>query len=166
MILTIIPDLDILFLKVTQHSGQFFGMKTPLLTISTCLSVEMILLQKILSQLNDLCRIISTMTQPEISKTLSCATDFCRSFICEKIKLVVATCVVNLLVVVVFVGVAKGYCVLEIPPIVNFLLLFLALVLLAYCEALHYAIVSIEKWDMSEVCWITVHINFFATYFF
>ena len=79
-------------------------------------------------------------------------TDFCRSFICEKVKLVVGACVVNLLVVVVFVGVAKGYCVLQIPAIANFILLFLALTLLAYCEALHYAVVSIEKWDMSEVC--------------
>ena len=99
------------------------------------------------------------MTEANVSKTLSYATDCCRSFVCEKIKLVVSTCVVNLLVVVVFVGVAKGYCVLEIPPIVNFLLLFLALVLLAYCEAIHYAIVSIEKWDMSEVCGMTVDIE-------
>lgn len=103
------------------------------------------------------------MAQAGISKTFSYATDCCRSFVCEKIKLVVATCVVNLLVVVVFVGVAKGYCVLEIPPIVNFLLLFLAIVLLAYCEALHYAIVSIEKWDMSEVCSTTVDARIIAT---
>ena len=112
-------------------------------------------LDSILSQLNKSCRNTSTMSQAGLSKGVSYATDCCRSFVCEKIKLVVATCVVNLLVVVVFVGVAKGYCVLEIPPIVNFLLLFLALVLLAYCEALHYAIVSIEKWDMSEVCGTT-----------
>lgn len=92
------------------------------------------------------------MTEVEDVKHTNPLTDFCRSFICEKIKLVIATCVVNLLVVVVFVGVAKGYCVLEIPAIVNFILLFLALTLLAYCEALHYAIVSIEKWDMSQVC--------------
>ena len=54
-----------------------------------------------------------------------------------------------LLIVVVFVGVAQGYCVLQIPPIVNFILLFLALTLLAYCEALHYCVVSVEKWDMN-----------------
>ena len=92
------------------------------------------------------------MTEVEDVKHNDPMTDFCRSFVCEKIKLVIATCVVNLLVVVVFVGVAKGYCVLEIPAIVNFILLFLALVLLAYCEAHHYAIVSIEKWDMAQVC--------------
>lgn len=160
MKLTIIPDLDIQESHATLRS--FFGMKPLLLVIRARLSADMILLEEILSQLNDLYCIISTMTQLEISKTFSCATDFCRSFICEKIKLVVATCVVNLLVVVVFVGVAKGYCVLEIPPIVNFLLLFLALVLLAYCEALHYAVVSIEKWDMSEVCCIMVHVKVIA----
>ncbi len=59
--------------------------------------------------------------------------------------------VVILLVIVVFVGVAKGYCVLQIPAIANFILLFLALLLLAYCEALHYSVVSIEKWDMAQV---------------
>ena len=93
----------------------------------------------------------TTMTEVDEIKKYSPVTDFCRSFVCEKIKLVLGACIVNLLVVVVFVGVAKGYCVLQIPAIVNFILLFLALTLLAYCEALHYAIVSIEKWDMSEV---------------
>lgn len=91
------------------------------------------------------------MAEIDQVKSFNPVTEFCRSFICEKVKLVIATCVVNLLVVVVFVGVAKGYCVLEIPAIVNFILLFLALVLLAYCEALHYAVVSIEKWDMTQV---------------
>jgi hypothetical protein len=78
-------------------------------------------------------------------------TDFCRSFWCEKIKLVVSTIVVNLLVVVVFVGVANDYNALKIPAIANFILLFIALTLLAYCEALHYAVVAIEKWDMAQV---------------
>jgi hypothetical protein len=91
------------------------------------------------------------MAEIDEEKRFSPVTDFCRSFICEKVKLVIAACVVNLLVVVVFVGVAKGYCVLQIPAIVNFVLLFLALLLLAYCEALHYAVVSIEKWDMTQV---------------
>lgn len=65
---------------------------------------------------------------------------------CEKIKLFISTIVVNALVAMVFVGVAKGYCVLRILPIFNFLLLFAALTLLAYCEALHYAVVSLQKW--------------------
>jgi hypothetical protein len=76
-------------------------------------------------------------------------TSFCRSIVCERIKLSVATCVVMLLILIVFIGVAKGYCVLEIHPAVNFVLLFAALTLLAYCEALHYAVVAAEKWDMS-----------------
>ena len=92
------------------------------------------------------------MTEVNETKRWTPATDFCRTFWCEKIKLVISTIVVNLLVTVVFVGVAKGYCVLKIPPIANFILLFAALTLLAYCEALHFAVVSIEKWDMSQVC--------------
>lgn len=91
------------------------------------------------------------MENSEETKRWTPVTDFCRTFWCEKIKLVIGTIVVNLLVVVVFVGIAKDYCVLKIPAIVNFILLFLALTLLAYCEALHYAVVSIEKWDMSQV---------------
>lgn len=42
------------------------------------------------------------------------------------------------------------YSVLQIHPAVNFLLLFLALTLLAYVEALHYACVAVEKWDMTK----------------
>ena len=70
--------------------------------------------------------------------------------LCENVKLVIATCVVLLLVLVVFIGVANSYCVLEIHPAANFVLLFMALLLLAYCEALHYGVVSIEKWDMTQ----------------
>jgi uncharacterized membrane protein len=91
------------------------------------------------------------MSAVEETKKWTPATDFCRSFWCEKIKLVVSTIVVNLLVTVVFVGVINGYCVLKIPAIANFILLFVALTLLAYCEALHYAVVAIEKWDMAQV---------------
>jgi hypothetical protein len=46
--------------------------------------------------------------------------------------------------------VSLNYCVLQIEPIANFILLFAALTLLAYCEALHYGVVSIEKWDMEQ----------------
>lgn len=101
------------------------------------------------------------MAEVDDVKRYSPITDLCRSFVCEKIKLVIGTCVVNLLVIVVFVGVAKGYCVLQIPAIANFILLFLALTLLAYCEALHYAIVSIEKWDMSEVHATLIHTSYY-----
>ena len=41
-------------------------------------------------------------------------------------------------------------CVLETHPAVSFILLFLALILLAYVEALHYACVAVEKWDMNK----------------
>ena len=76
-------------------------------------------------------------------------TNFCRSFWCEKIKLVCGSGVVFLLILVVFIGIVKGYCVLKIHVAANFVLLFMALLLLAYCEALHYGVVAMEKWDMS-----------------
>eukprot|EP01035_Chromulina_nebulosa_P030376 gene30376-40361_t len=74
----------------------------------------------------------------------------CRSKPCETVKLVLSTMAVSLLVLVVFVGVSLSYCVLPLFPLVNFILMFGALTMLAYCEALHYAVVSIEKWDMSQ----------------
>eukprot|EP01039_Chlorochromonas_danica_P000389 gene389-422_t len=74
---------------------------------------------------------------------------FCRSEWCERIKLFIGTCAVTLLIIVLFVGVALGYSVLEAPPPANFVLLFFGLLLLAYVEALHYACVAVEKWDMS-----------------
>jgi len=39
---------------------------------------------------------------------------------------------------------------MDIHPAGGFIILLLALTLLAYCEALHYACVSVEKWDMSK----------------
>ena len=78
------------------------------------------------------------------------ATVFCRTTACERIKLFLGSIAVFLLILVVFVGVSLSYCVLQIPPIANFCLLFAALLLLAYCECLHYVVVSVEKWDMSK----------------
>ena len=68
----------------------------------------------------------------------------CRTKPCETIKLVLGTLVVMTLVLVVFVGVSLSYCVLQIFPLVNFILMFGALTLLAYCEALHYSVVSVS----------------------
>jgi len=68
----------------------------------------------------------------------------------KRVKTFLASCAVMLLILMVFVGVSLNYCVLQIPPIANFILLFAALTLLAYCEALHYGVVSIEKWDMEQ----------------
>lgn len=72
------------------------------------------------------------------------------SSVCEGIKLVVGTCVVLTLVSVVFACVALGYSILTAPIPVNFLLMFMCLTLLAYVEALHYAVVAVEKWDMNS----------------
>lgn len=69
---------------------------------------------------------------------------FCRSNICEGAKLVIGSAAVFLLILVAFVGVALTYCVLKIFPLANFALLFIALVLLAYIEALHYGCVAVS----------------------
>lgn len=74
----------------------------------------------------------------------------CRAKPCETAKLVIGTLVVTLLLIVIFVGVSLSYCVLPLFPLVNFILMFGALTLLAYCEALHYAVVSVQKWDMAQ----------------
>jgi hypothetical protein len=73
---------------------------------------------------------------------------FCKAEPCERIKLVIATCVVSLLIFVLLVCVALRYSVLQIHPVGNFILLLFGLTLLAYVEALHYAGVAVEKWDM------------------
>lgn len=74
----------------------------------------------------------------------------CRSPSCEILKLIIGSIAVFLLVLVVIVGVSLSYSVLKLPPAANFVLLIFAIVLLAYLEALHYACVSIEKWDMAK----------------
>jgi len=68
----------------------------------------------------------------------------------EICKLIFGFCITMLLVLVAFTGIAMQWCVLQTPPFASFILLFLALILLAYVEALHYACVSIEKWDMTK----------------
>ena len=74
----------------------------------------------------------------------------CRSNTCENAKLVISSIAVFLLLLVVFVGVSLSYCVLQLFPLFNFLILLFCIILLAYVEALHYACVSVEKWDMSK----------------
>ena len=75
---------------------------------------------------------------------------FCRSVICEDAKLVLGSIAVLLLLLMVFVGVSLAYCVLKLHPAFNFLILFVSMALLAYLEALHYACVSVEKWNVRE----------------
>lgn len=73
---------------------------------------------------------------------------FCRSNGCEKAKLVISSAAVFLLLLVVFVGISLTYCVLKLFPAINFVILLVCIILLAYVEALHYACVAVEKWDM------------------
>jgi hypothetical protein len=67
----------------------------------------------------------------------------------ECIKYTVFTIVVAASTSVILTGIASRYCILKFHPIALYVLLFLALLLLAYVEALHYANVSVEKWDMA-----------------
>ncbi len=75
---------------------------------------------------------------------------FCRSLVCERIKLVLGSIAVSLLLLVVFVGIALGYCVLKVFPLINFLIMIVCIIVLATVEGLHYAVVSVEKWDMKQ----------------
>lgn len=68
----------------------------------------------------------------------------------ERLKLFIASCVVAALMVVIVVGIINEYCILRLHPAINFILLFGAIILLAYVEALHYGVVAIEKWDMDQ----------------
>ena len=57
---------------------------------------------------------------------------------CEYIRYIGSFCIVNLLVLVAMIGVGNSWCVLKLHPAGNFVMLFAALILLAYIEALHY----------------------------
>jgi len=80
----------------------------------------------------------------------NCVMNFCKTLACERIKLVLGSVAVTLLILMVFVGISLGYCVLQIFPLVNFIILLGCLTVLATCEGLHYAVVSVEKWDMKQ----------------
>lgn len=86
--------------------------------------------------------------ESEINENNSSASAYAN--FCENLKLFLAFCVVNVLVLAAFAGIALTYCVLKLHPAINFVLLILALTLLSYVEALHYAVVAVEKWDMSQ----------------
>lgn len=57
--------------------------------------------------------------------------------------------VVGCSVLVVLYGIGKEYAILQVHPVVLYVLLFFALTLLGYVEALHYSNVSIERHDMT-----------------
>ncbi len=80
----------------------------------------------------------------------NCVMAFCRNLLCERIKLVLGSLVVSTLILMVFVGIALGYAVLDVFPLINYLIMIVCLIVLATVEGLHYAVVSVEKWDMSR----------------
>ena len=59
------------------------------------------------------------------------------------------TIIVTLSILVICHGIVQDWCVLKFNPAALFIILILALTLLAYVEALHYSNVSVERWDMS-----------------
>jgi hypothetical protein len=68
----------------------------------------------------------------------------------EIFRLIFASLVGIVFVAFVIYGILQSWCVLQLPPTVNLLLLIVSLILLAYVEGLHYACVSIAKLDMSS----------------
>lgn len=67
----------------------------------------------------------------------------------EIIKYAWSTGLVIFSLCIIFYCVSMQYCVLQTYPVILFIILFAATTLLAYVEALHYANVSVEKWDMT-----------------
>lgn len=67
----------------------------------------------------------------------------------EIIKYTWSTCLVLFSLCVIFYSVSQRYCILQAHPAALFIILFAATLLLAYVEALHYANVAVEKWDMT-----------------
>ena len=65
------------------------------------------------------------------------------------VRLVLSTIVITAVIVYGFTCIALEYSVIQIHPAANFVLLFVALIMVAYLEGLHYGVVSIEKWDMA-----------------
>ena len=68
----------------------------------------------------------------------------------EYLKFLWCTVYVFLNVILVFYGMCVGFTILQIFPLVLFIILIFSITLLGYCEALHYGVVAIEKWDMTQ----------------
>jgi hypothetical protein len=67
----------------------------------------------------------------------------------EIVKYVWSSCLVLFSLCIIFYSVSMRYCILQTSPVALFFILFAATTLLAYVEALHYANVAVEKWDMT-----------------
>ena len=78
-------------------------------------------------------------------------TKFFKSLLCERVRLVVCSVIVLLLIVIDCIGIANGWMVLDVHPVLAFFLLVGSLMLLAMVEALHYSCVAMERLDMSHM---------------
>jgi len=68
----------------------------------------------------------------------------------EVLKYIWCTIYVFCCVLIVFYGMCVGFTILQVFPLVLFIVLGVSITLLGYCEALHYGVVAIEKWDMTQ----------------
>ena len=68
----------------------------------------------------------------------------------EYLKFTWSCCIVIFAIVVICAGISSNYSVLSYRPEVLFVILLLSLLLLAYVEGLHYAVVSVERWDVAK----------------
>lgn len=81
----------------------------------------------------------------------------------EICKYIWCTIYVTCCCIIVIYGMAVGFTILQVFPLVLYIILALSITLLGYCEALHYGVVAIEKWDMIQykdkfprayACWL------------
>ena len=68
----------------------------------------------------------------------------------EIFKYIWSTCLVIWCLCVIIYCVSNTYCIFKINPAASFIILLFVTTLLGYLEALHYANVSVEKWDLTE----------------
>lgn len=75
---------------------------------------------------------------------------FCRTSPCELLKLIICSLAVGFLVTITVICINKEYSLMPLPNYGIFMLLFFCIILLAYLESLHYAVVAIQAWPMHE----------------
>lgn len=68
----------------------------------------------------------------------------------EYLKFGWSCCVVIIAIIVICTGITYQYSVIKYGPWLLFLLLIASILLLAYVEGLHYAVVSVERWDVAK----------------
>lgn len=80
-------------------------------------------------------------------------SNFCNSNkYCEMARLSCSTVIVLMLLIFTFYCIGEKYYMIQtLHPALACVILILSLILLAYCEALHYSLIVSEKWDLLRV---------------